>query len=230
MSRWPIIVGIAAAVGLGASFGSLTVATSGPLLLVIVESEVCRRRRSAEQLILVERLPAIIDQLIQQLRAGRSLPESCRRLEAEELSGSVDQLAPLFDRLRNRRPLAESAEALLAGQDQAIQLVGVTLRVLAGNGGPAVPALQRLRHTLVGVAQGHQRAAAESSQAVASARMLVLAPGGFAVIVALLDERAGRLYLFEPVGACCVGAAVLLSWAGWWWIQQILATAERVRT
>jgi Flp pilus assembly protein TadB len=88
-----------------------------------------------------------------------------------------------------------------------------------------VPALQRLRHTLILATQSRQQADAEAGQAMASAGLLVAAPAIFAVAVGALDRAVARLYLYEAAGVACVLAALLLSFFGWSWMQRLMAVA-----
>lgn len=229
MRAQPVIMWAAAAtaVVVGVLGASPTVAVVGPLLVVIVTVEQRRARVQAGRRASTARLPATVDQLIQHLRAGRSLAESCRLIEAPTtIAAAPDPFRPLVAQLRDRRRLAEAAAELAETDDPDVRLIAVTLRVLAENGGPAVPALQRLRHTLQGVVHGRQRAAAESSQALASATLLVLAPGLFAAMVATVDSQAAALYLHEPLGTGCLAAAIGLSWGGWSWMQRIVRRVE----
>ncbi|MGH1493490.1 MAG: type II secretion system F family protein [Acidimicrobiales bacterium] len=210
------------AIGLGWFFVGPTLIVVGPVLSVLTFSECRRRSQLAARRASAAAMPTIVDQLIHQLRAGHSLGRSC--LQLEEPIGLV---RPLTESLGRRQTLSESAGALAFSDDRSVRLLAVTLGVLADNGGPAVPALQRLRHTLIGVINGQRRADAEASQALASAGLMVLAPSAFAILVALLDAEAARFYLREPIGAGCVLVSLLLSWMGWCWIQRQLALAQR---
>ncbi len=137
--------------------------------------------------------------------------------------GPLDTVASALD---NGSSLVEAIAPLQVSDDRATRLLAATLSTLTVHGGPAIPALQRLRHTLVAVVHDRQRAQAEAAQATASAGLLLISPAIFAVIVALLDDGVARLYLFEPIGSYCVLAAVSLSWLGWWWVHRTLAGLE----
>ncbi|MGI9595782.1 MAG: type II secretion system F family protein [Acidimicrobiales bacterium] len=230
-----MMVSAAIIAALGVGTGSPTLASSGPLVVLAIGAEVRRGKKLAADRALADSLPTVVDQLIQQLRAGRSLAQSCQRLDRLELGQVVEGLPSTLSDLRSARPpirpgarpTARSSGSVPTDHDHSLQLLAVTLDVLAGNGGPAVPALQRLRHTLISVVNGRRRADAEASQALASAGILVMAPSLFAVVVALLDPGAASLYIFEPIGAVCVLSALTLSWLGWLWIQRLLAAARR---
>ncbi len=225
------------AVGIGAN--SPMIASTGPLLVVAASIE--RRRRDAQERSrgLARLLPVVVDDVIQQLRSGRSLARSCGLLLAAGRPGadggasSSDQrrlaeaFAPMAEVLRERRTLVEAADALLQRSDPSLRLFAVTVQVLALNGGPAVPALQRLRHTLIGIVHGSEQARAQSSQSLASAGLMAAAPAVVAFLVASVSEDAARFYLYDPYGAACVFVAVALSWLGWWWMQRNVSSLER---
>ncbi len=224
-------------VGLGWLVAAPTLIVVGPLLAVLATAEHRRRFELRYARAVSSAMPLIVDRLIHQLRAGHSLGRSCLSLGTPVAAHSaigasadtevLDLIRPLTEGLAQRQTLAESARRLAVSGDPAIRLFAVTVGVLADNGGPAVPALQRLRHTLIGVVNGQQRADAEAAQALASAGLLVSAPSLFAALVASIDRDLARFYLSEPLGAVCVLGSVMLSWAGWWWMQRHLAVAKR---
>jgi Flp pilus assembly protein TadB len=207
---------------LGLLMASPTIATSGPMIVLILAVEHRRWRARSRAEAAVGDLATTVDRLIGQLRAGHSLTQACRTLDQPGPGRAGPALAPLVDSLADHRPLRHGAAALVDGPYRPVRLLGVTLLVLDDNGGPAVPALQRLRLLLVGSTHGRRRAAAAAAQARASAALLVAAPAVFAVVVGLADSSAARFYLYRPLGAACVGAAIALSGLGWWWIARLV--------
>lgn len=226
--RYLLPLALAVIVAAGLLLESLTVMTAGPVVLGLSAVEGRRRRSEAAERRANVLLPGVVDQLIQDLRAGLSLRQGCERLGTPAPSSTSTRapipplpgLAVLSAELQAGATLRDAAERLARSQDSSMQLVAVTLLVLTRSGGPAVPALQRLRHTLMGVVNVRQQAASEASQSLASASLLVAAPAIFACAVAALEPSAADLYLYEPIGAACVLAAVALSYLGWWWIQR----------
>jgi Flp pilus assembly protein TadB len=97
--------------------------------------------------------------------------------------------------------------------------------VLAANGGPAVPALRRLRLTLAGRLHRHRRSEAQAAQAMASAGLLASAPVLFATVGALIDPSLARLYGREVIGALCSAGALILSAGGWLWMHRLVNRA-----
>lgn len=223
-----IVVLVPVSVAAGVFLRSPLVAVAGPLVMLLARAEQRRRRRRRSEAERAEALPAAVDHLIQQLRSGASLRQACGSLGGDRGPGSVPgggppPLAALVDALASGSTLADGARVLTGDRDRSVHLVGMTLEVLAANGGPAVPALQRLRHTLMGRVHRRRRAEAQAAQALASAGLLVAAPVVFAIVLAVAEPALARFYLREPLGAVCGTAALLLSGMGWWWMQRIVA-------
>lgn len=203
----------------GVVVGSPVVAVTGSVLAVVGLVEWRRHRGRRVVAARAAALPLAVDHLLHQLRSGASLRQACRGVEAELLQ-------PLVIALERGATLVDAARVLGAGPvDPSVRLVATTLEVLAANGGPAVPALQRLRHTLVGRAHRRHRAEAQAASALASAALLALAPALFALVLSGVEPTLARFYLREPLGAVCATASVLLSLAGWLWIQRSIVRA-----
>ncbi len=94
------------------------------------------------------------------------------------------------------------------------------LAVLLERGGPAAVAVERLADTLRVAIGARDEARAQASQALASATLLALLPFLFAVLVALADPDAARLYLHTWTGAFCGAAATVATAGSWWWIDR----------
>ncbi|MEM9651876.1 MAG: hypothetical protein AAGA65_07250 [Actinomycetota bacterium] len=146
------------------------------------------------------------------------------RVEREQEEAVVHLVDRMIAGLRSGSSLAQvhrEADGL------SHQLLAVTVDQLLHKGGPAIPALQRLRHTLVGRVNGRRRARAESAQALVSAGLLLVAPVVFAVAVAAVDPAMARFYRSDPVGAVCVFVAVALAGVGWFWMWSVEASVVR---
>lgn len=213
---------------LGLWWSSALLAIVGPMLAAMAAMEHRRRSRTEADRRLTRQFPVVVDQLIQRLQSGHSL----HTVVAELDDGPVEissVLAPAAKSLRARSTL-EAAIGALDGsgggcRDRRVELLAATLSTLARSGGPAVPALQRLRFTLIGFVQAEDQAAAQAGQALASAALLAFAPGLFSIVVAAVDADARHLYVHEPIGTVCVAGAVCLSYGGWRWM---LHTVRRV--
>ncbi len=214
-----VVPAVAVVVGLGLLARSPLVVVTGSLVVALGLAEWGRRRRWAVEAARADALPPAVDHLVQQLRSGASLVQACRGLEA-------DRLRPLVEALDRGATLVDATRVLGAGAgDPSVRLVATTLEVLATNGGPAVPALVRLRHTLVGRAHRRHRAEAQAASAVASAGLLAAAPALFAVVLSGAEPELAGFYLWEPLGAACATGSVALSAVGWFWLQRAVGRA-----
>ncbi len=216
----------------GVLVASPLVAFTVPIVVLLVVAEAGRRRRLRAEMARAEALPLFVDHLLQRLGAGASLSTACRSFTGTELAadGGAAILDPLADALDRGSTVTEASRALGRQPDPSVRLLAATLRLLATNGGPAIPALRRLRHTLIGRAHRHRRAQAQAASALSSAGLLVLAPAAFAIVLAGTEPELARFYLRRPLGAVCATVSVLLSGLGWWWIQHLSArfrTADR---
>ncbi len=216
----------------GVLVASPLVACTAPIVILMAVAEAERRRRARAELARADALPQFVDHLLQRLGAGASLASACRSFAgAGSVAGpGAEPLDPLTDALARGGTVVEASRALGQRTDPSVRLVATTLRLLAANGGPAVPALRRLRHTLIGRAHRHRRAQAQAASALSSAGLLVVAPAAFALVLAGTEPALARFYLRRPLGAACATVSVVLSWLGWWWIQHLSArfrTADR---
>ncbi|MEL6983999.1 MAG: hypothetical protein AAFO29_16365 [Actinomycetota bacterium] len=209
----------------GVVIASPLVAVTGPVVVALALGEVRRRRRWRHEVAQADALPLVVDQLVQRLRAGSSLARACRSLDP---GPGGDVVAPLIEALGQGRTLRQASQALGVTTDPSVRLLSTTLGLLAANGGPAVPALRRLRHTLVGRSHRHRRASAQAASALSSAGLLVLAPTAFGLVLAGTEPDLARFYGHDPIGAACATGSVLLSALGWWWIHRLVGRFRSV--
>lgn len=214
---------VAVSVATGLVFGLPVVVAVGPMVAAFAAVEAERRLRRARDRRRSTELPVVVDGMVQQLRSGMGLRSVC----AEPVSAASEVsevLRPLGAALRCGGSLREAVGSLQAEAIRRewldVQLFAATLAALADRGGPAVPALQRLRLTLMGSVEARSRARIQAGQAQASATVLAGAPALFALVVALADPDVGRFYLREPLGAGCVAVALALSFGGWQWMNR----------
>lgn len=184
--------------------GHLTLLSSGPLIVLLMVTEYRRRRRTIARRQAEQAMVRLVDDLIAGLRSGASLAQAANSAMARSPQGMTSDLHAVGS-----------------------QLLVVTVDQLTSKGGAAIPALQRLRHTLMGRVNGQRRAEAESAQALASAGLLLLAPAVFVGVVAAVDPEIARFYVSEPVGAACVFCALALAGGGWSWMQAITNSVLR---
>lgn len=218
------------AVMLGLALRIPVLASAGPVAAGFVAAELERRERRSRDRRRQAGLPIVVDAMVQQLRSGTGLRVACAA--PANVDAEVDEmLEPLVDALARHRPLREAVDALQVEASRRgwhdAQLFGATLAALVDRGGPAVTALQRLRLTLMGAVEARSRAESQAGQARASAALLAGAPALFSLVVAVADHDVGHFYLREPLGALCVTVALLLSQAGWQWMNREVDRALR---
>lgn len=231
-----VVAGCALAViGVGAAASSVTVVVGGPVLATLAMTEVGRRRRTARVRRQTSDLIDSVDAIILRLRSGDSIrlalsessadegaPEACTHAD----SGVRDWLAVATTALTAGHTMRSAVTALVADHrtrtDDRFQLTAVTLSALVERGGPALPALRRLRFALAGIGQASDEANAQAGQARSSSVLMAAAPVSFAVVLAMLDHRARHLYLYSTSGLVCLGTAVALSYGGWLWMALVI--------
>lgn len=241
-----LALGVAGAVT-GLAVGSPALTVGGPLVAACAwhwreAAAVAAGRRAA-----ADRTIELVAVLLQHLKAGGSLSQALRAATAggrpgdgpvpaagvgpdEVLAGiraASDAGAGLeraLARAADRRARSD-ASAGPGGSGSDVALLIRTLLVLVQRGGPALPALERLDDTLRSARWVEQETAAQASQATASALALASLPALFVVVLGLLDADLARFYAFHPLGAVCLGGSALLAYAGWWWMQRIIATS-----
>ncbi len=223
LAGWLAWAGAPIAVVVGLAVASPLIAVAGPIAIAGIVFEVRRRRRRQATLAEAEALTTAVDQMVQQLRSGASLYQAC--WVASRGRSRPAGFGPLSASLRAGSTLLEAIGALRNSPDPSVRLTALTLTVLATNGGPAIPALQRLRHTLMGRLHRQRRAEAQAASALSSAGVLVLAPSLFSVVAAGVEPALTEFYLRRPLGAACVVCSLMLSASGWWWMQR---TVRRV--
>lgn len=178
-----------------------------------------RARRRADRA-----LPALLDQVTRQLRSGASLPaavgaaaggavdDASRRL-ADDLGGGTP-LVPAVDRWRQAYPTP------------ARDLVAAALTLASEAGGSVASVLDGVSDTLRDRVALDREVAALSSQARASAAVLLIAPVAFAVLAASADRRVAGVLLGRPVGWACVAAGLTLDALGALWMSRLVGRSR----
>jgi Flp pilus assembly protein TadB len=185
-----------------------------------------RHRRRDQQL--AGEVPPFVDELIQQLKAGRSLAQglraACGGYEGSDAGGSAldDALAPLRSGMAAGIGLEAALGRVRSGVPADVELVVNTLSVLVHRGGAALPSLERLSDTLRSAQWVNLEVRAQASQATASAAVLAALPALFVVGLVALDRRMAEFYLTDQAGMACLLAAATLSYVGWWWMDRII--------
>lgn len=207
---------------LGLGISSPTIVIASAMATVAIPLQLARMAKRRKREAAVGELPSLVDLLVVDLRSGASLSDGLARLSgATELDGARRLVAPMSKSLGAGMPLAQALGSLTTSTDPPLRLLGASLQVLASTGGPAIPALQYLRHTLMGSVHSQQQIRVQATQARASATVLSLAPLGFATLAAFADHKLAHFYMFEWSGTLCVVGSLLLTGIGWRWMMSL---------
>lgn len=169
-------------------------------------------------------LPALLDQITRQLRSGVSLPVAVRSAAA----GAVDEATlQLADELAAGSALLPAVEQWrCACPTPARALVAAALALASEAGGSVASVLDGVSDTLRDRVALDREVAALSSQARASAAVLVVAPVAFAVLAATADRRVADVLLGRPIGWACMAAGVALDAVAALWMSHLVGRAR----
>lgn len=179
-------------------------------------------RRGQADRRLAAALPGVLEGVAGRLRAGASMAEAIG-VAAEEPSGSTlldSDLRDLQRRVAHGQPFAAAVEAWAERRPApGVGLVAAALVLGAEAGGARARAIDGVAATL----RDRRAVAAEvdalSTQARASALVMMGAPVAFAVLGLLSDPEVARFLLATPAGlACLVVGLGLDALAGWWMV------------
>ena len=177
-------------------------------------SLVQRRRQVADR-----RVPDLLDRVVRHLRSGATLSHALQRVGRSSEDPDVSRLA---EELRRGRPLPR-ALATWRSDDPLPnrRLASVALELASTTGGASARVLDGVAESLRDRVALEREVSALSSQARASAVVLVLAPFAFAVFAAAIDQRILTV-LASPIGIVCVTVGVLLDLSGAWWMSRLI--------
>jgi tight adherence protein B len=166
-------------------------------------------------------VPALLEAVSRELRAGSSL-----RAAVGSAAADLDRRRPGVDpgatavvvALERGAPFATAVAAWVDALPTASrQLAGTALTVAADTGGVSGPVVDGVADTLRDRIAVEREVAALSTQARASAAVLVVAPVVVAFGAASADERIAGFLVGSPLGwACIVGGLVLDLVGGAW--------------
>ncbi|HEY6531038.1 MAG TPA: type II secretion system F family protein [Acidimicrobiales bacterium] len=178
-----------------------------------------RRRRRADR-----DLPSFLDQVTRHLRTGAALPGAVQAAATGRTEPTTTRLAA---DLAARTPLTVAVGSWhTACPTPARDLASAALTLAADAGGSVAAVLDGVTETLRDRVALDREVAALSSQARASAAVLVVAPAVFAVLAAMADPRVARMLLGEPLGWACLAGGALLDAAGALWMSRLVGGAR----
>jgi Flp pilus assembly protein TadB len=169
-------------------------------------------------------LPALLDHVTRQLRSGASLPLAVRTAAAASPDAGTFRMA---DELAVGAPLAPAVEAWHRDcPTPARALVAAALLLASEAGGAVASVLDGVTDTLRDRIALDREVAALSSQARASAAVLVVAPVAFSVLAATADHRVADVLLGHPLGWACLAVGVALDGVGALWMSRLVGRSR----
>jgi tight adherence protein B len=188
-------------------------------LVAVASGRSDREARRADQA-----LPAVLDQVTRQLRTGSSLAVAVRSATTAADDRSTARLA---DDLGAGVALVAAVERWrTAVPTPARHLVAAAIGLAAEAGGAVAVVLDGVTDTLRDRVALDREVAALSSQARASAAVLVAAPVAFAVLASSADRRVAQALLGHPLGWACLAAGAILDVVGAVWMARLVARAR----
>jgi tight adherence protein B len=172
-------------------------------------------------------LPELLGGVARELRSGASLTAALV-VAADGIDPSVDPSCSELARTLRRGGDLDSALDVWSsrGPGSGRQLAATALALAARTGGASALVVDGVADTLRDRLAIAREVAALSSQARASAALLVGAPVLVAVLAAAADQRIASFLLGSPVGWACILAGVVLDLVGAAWMRAIVAGAR----
>jgi tight adherence protein B len=166
----------------------------------------------------------LLDQVTRQLRSGASLPVAVATAAS---AGTDPGTLRLGDDLTAGAGLGPAVATWHADcPTRARGLVAAALSLAGDAGGAVAAVLDAVTDTLRDRIALDREVAALSSQARASAAVLVVAPVAFAVLAAVADPRVARVLLGSPLGWACLAAGAVLDTAGALWMSHLVGRSR----
>jgi Flp pilus assembly protein TadB len=166
-------------------------------------------------------LPEFVDQIIRSLRSGESLPRAIRSAAATRTADDHRQLVADLDA---GEPVGEAITKWSeAAKSPLRDLAAVALGLAATSGGSVATVLGGVSESLRERIALEREVRALSSQARASAMVMIIAPIGFAFVGASADSRVATLLLTRPLGWACLIVGIGLNAIGGWWMSRMIA-------
>lgn len=206
----------------------------GPILAVLVGSGVgsavaiaLRANGDRRDQLLGRAVPDSLDAIARSSRAGSSVVQALSALDGPDASAADRVLASVAHRVERGESL-DHALGVVAERHQvpAVRLAITALIVGTETGGAPARAVEGVAATLRDRAALEREAEAHSSQARASALVLVLAPILFGFFAVSTDPRVADFLFRSWAGWVCLAAGLGLDAAGWWWMRSITRSAR----
>ena len=176
------------------------------------------RQRRADRDVLL-----LLESTTRRLRSGASLRLAIAAA-ADDCSDPIDRsLAPA---IASGAPLRTILDTWILDASSARVLVGTALGLAADSGGAVATVLDGVAESLRDRLALDREVTALSSQARASALVLIIAPAVFAVLMATVDPRVATVQFTTPIGWACCALGLALDLLGAAWMSRLI---NRVR-
>ncbi|MBU6328811.1 MAG: type II secretion system F family protein [Acidobacteria bacterium] len=166
------------------------------------------------------RVLTLLESITRGLRAGASV-RSAVESASDAAPDPTDRAIAVA--LRSGRSMVDAVDEWMIDGSSAQVLVGSALRLAATTGGAVAPVLDGVADSLRDRLLLDREVAALCSQARASAAVLIMAPIGFAVLMATIDTRIARTQFASPLGWICTLAGLALDIVGAIWMTRMIA-------
>lgn len=172
-----------------------------------------RRRRSLDR-----EVPERLDRIVRRLRAGSNLADAIVGVGIDD-----DLLASLAADIAAGRRLAPAVARWRASDPSPNRrLAAVALELSAEAGGSGAAVLDGVSESLRDRVALEREVVALSSQARASAALLVVAPVVFTIVVGAVEPRLWSVLLGSPIGWACLVIGVGLDALGALWMARLV--------
>ncbi len=191
--------------------GLVAVVGGGPLLLWLR-----RHRRTLEA---AAALPDLLRLVASELRIGGTVSSAFATAATSERPFAGD--AAILQRRMQLGAAFETAVVLWSDEHDTVgcRAASGALVCAANVGGPAADALDGLAASLAERFDSQHELRAQSSQARASALVMVCAPLGYLVFSASIDQRSLDALFGTVVGRVCLAVGLALDALAWIWIR-----------
>ena len=173
------------------------------------------RRRSSDRDVLL-----LLESTTRRLRSGSSLRLAIEAAASDCAEPAHRELAEVIDA---GVPLRSVLEAWMVDAPSARRLVGTALRLASESGGAVASVLDGVAESLRDRLALDREVAALSSQARASALVLIVAPAVFAALMASIDSRVAAVQFTTPIGWGCCVVGLGLDVLGAVWMSKMIA-------
>ena len=165
----------------------------------------------------------LLEEVARALRAGCSLRGALAQAASSCQGGAARDLTDTLTRVDAGAPLPDALERWgTAGSGEARVLSAAALAMGSAVGGTTARSLDAAAASLRDRAALVGEVRALTSQARASAVVLVVAPVAFLVVLMAVEPSLASRALLTPSGAGCVVAGGLLDGLGAWWMARLI--------